>query len=81
MKHSLIFFFCLITAIGLFIGGFFMPPMGVIDGSVITCGGILFGFAALSQIRPIIEAAGTAKIQHGNMTIEVQGKDKHKDNA
>jgi len=80
MKHPLIFWVCLIAAIGLFVGGFFVPPKGVIDGSVVTCGGILFGFAALGQIRPIIEAAGTAKIQHGNMTIEVKGKEKQKDN-
>lgn len=44
-KH--IFFVCLGVAIALFIGGFFCPPMGVIDGSVLTAAGILFGFAAL----------------------------------
>lgn len=42
-----IFFVCLGVAIALFIGGFFCPPMGVIDGSVLTAAGILFGFAAL----------------------------------
>jgi len=42
-----IFIACLIMSIGLFIGGFFCPPMGVIDGSVLTAGGILLGFAAL----------------------------------
>lgn len=42
-----IFFVCLGVAIALFIGGFFCPPMGIIDGSVLTAAGILFGFAAL----------------------------------
>ena len=42
-----IFFICLACAIGLFVGGFFCPPMGVIDGSILTAGGILLGFAAL----------------------------------
>lgn len=34
-------------AVCLFIGGFFCPPIGVIDGSVLTAAGILLGFAAL----------------------------------
>lgn len=45
-----IFIFCLVLASGLFIGGFFCPPMGVIDGSVLKAGGILFGFAALGVV-------------------------------
>lgn len=42
-----IFYICLTIAILLFIGGFFCPPKGVIDGSVLTAGGILLAFAAL----------------------------------
>ena len=42
-----IFYICLGIAIVLFIGGFFCPPKGVIDGSVLTAAGILLGFAAL----------------------------------
>lgn len=30
----------------MFVAGFFAPPKGVIDGSVITAMGLLFGFAA-----------------------------------
>lgn len=43
-----IFIVCLAMAIALFVGGFFCPPMGVIDGSVLKAVGILFGFAALA---------------------------------
>ena len=42
-----IFYVCLAMAVCLFIGGFFCPPIGVIDGSVLTAAGILLGFAAL----------------------------------
>ena len=42
-----IFYICLTIAVLLFIGGFFCPPKGVIDGSVLTAGGILLAFAAL----------------------------------
>lgn len=43
-----IFIVCLVCALALFIGGFFCPPMGVIDGSVLKAGGILLGFATLA---------------------------------
>jgi small neutral amino acid transporter SnatA (MarC family) len=43
-----IFYVCLAFSLSLFIGGFFCPPMGVIDGSVLKAGGILLGFATLA---------------------------------
>lgn len=43
-----IFYVCLAFSICLFVGGFFCPPMGVIDGSVLKAAGILFGFATLA---------------------------------
>lgn len=52
-----------------------MPPMGVIDGSVLTAVGVLFGFAVLGQIPIIIEVAGYAKISSGNTTIEISKED------
>ena len=42
-----IFLVCLGISVALFIGGFFCPPKGVIDGSVLTAGGILLAFATL----------------------------------
>lgn len=38
-----------LTAIGtaLLVGGFFVPPLGRIDGSVLQGAGIMLGFAAL----------------------------------
>lgn len=50
--------------------------MGVVDGSVLTSVGLLFGFAVLAQIPIIIEVAGYAKISSGNTTIEIS-KDDH----
>lgn len=47
---KLIFYICLGMSILFFIGGFFCPPMGVIDGSILTATGILFGFAALAVV-------------------------------
>ena len=69
-----IFFICLIISIALFIGGFFCPPMGQIDGSVLTAGGILFGFAALGVVgqniangKDVIFKKGDAEITVGDV--------------
>lgn len=68
----------MIVSIGLLIGGFFAPPMGVIDGSVLTAAGILFAFGTLAQIPIIIEVAGYTKISSGNTTIEIsKDEDNH----
>ena len=61
----------MICAIGLLLGGFFAPPLGSIDNSVITGVGILFCFGVLAQLPTLIEVAGSAKISHGNTTIEI----------
>ena len=63
------------VSIGLLVGGFFTPPMGVIDGSVLTAVGLLFAFGALGQVPVIIEVAGYAKISSGNTTIEISKED------
>lgn len=73
-KKTLPFWICLLTSIGLSVGGFFVPPLGVIDGSVITTVGLLFGFAALAQIPVIVESVNTARFSKGDMTIEVSKK-------
>ena len=60
--------------------GFILPPLGVIDGSVLSAIGELMGFGLLvdfvQKLPAIIRAGGKAKFQHGETTIEV-GARKH----
>ena len=64
-----------LTAIGLFVASFLVPPMGEIDPSVLKAGGIIFAFAALAEAREaIIEGMGV-KVTHGDTTIEVKDQD------
>lgn len=51
-KHAdkVIFWVCLVIAVGLFIGSFFCPPMGEIHPSVLKAGGILFAMQALAIV-------------------------------
>lgn len=76
LKKGIPFWICLISTISLLVGGFIVPPTGVVDGSVLTSAAILFGFATLSQIPVIIQVAGYVKMTKGDMTIEAKGLDK-----
>lgn len=75
-KHYIVAFWCtLVVAIGLIIGGFLMPPKGVIDGSVMTSVGELFLWPALALGAKAIEEGRIAKFQIGHSTIHI-GEDK-----
>lgn len=67
-----IFYICLSVAILLFVGGFFCPPMGVIDGSVLTAGGILFGFAALGVAGQSLANGKDMTFRKGDVEISVE---------
>ena len=64
-----------IVSIGLIIGSFFVPPQGVIDGSVLAAVGELFAFAALFMAWEAIDRGVDAKVTHGNTTIELNNDD------
>lgn len=78
LRNRIEFWLCLLTTIGLLVGGYFTPPMAVIDGSLLQAGGLLLGFATLAQLPVVIGSAKSAKITHGDTTIEVENK--HKNN-
>lgn len=64
----------LTVSILLFIGGFFTPPIGIIDGSVLTAVGLLLMFAALAQLPTITDAirnGKSIKLTKGDSSIEV----------
>ena len=74
-KRNILFLFCTISAIGLMVGGFFCPPMGVIDGSVLSAAGIIFAFASLAQLPTILNAGNSATIKTPNSEIEIRSND------
>lgn len=62
------------VSIGLIVGGFFIPPLGVIDGSVITSVGLLLMFAVVAQIPDIlrtIREGKRIKLSKGDFEVEV----------
>ena len=65
------FLVCFFVSVGLIIGGFFVPPTGVIDGSVLTAVGELLLFPTLLYGFRAIELGYKVKFQRGNTSIEL----------
>lgn len=77
--HKNVFLICLIVALGLIITSFFIPPLAVIDGSVLAGVGEIFAFAALGEVAAAIERGHSASISHGSTTIEIKKQDEEED--
>ena len=67
-----VFFVCLAISIALFVGGFFCPPIGNIDGSVLTAGGILLGFATLAVAGQNLARGRDIVIEKGDLKLSVE---------
>ena len=70
-----IFFVCLGFALALFVGGFFCPPMGVIDGSVLKAAGILLGFATLGVAGQNLANGKDVTFSHGDTKVEINDEE------
>jgi hypothetical protein len=78
-RHYIIaFWVTLSVSIGLIIGGFFMPPKGEIDGSVMTSVGELFLWPALAFAAKAIEEGKVVSFNAGHASVNV-GKDEDGD--
>lgn len=76
---DIVFCICLFTSIAMMAVGFILPPKGVIDGSVLTAVGELFGFATLFQLPRMINGH-RVELSHGNTSITVHDTDPSDDN-
>ena len=73
-----IFYLTFAISLLLIIGGFLLPPMGIIDGSVLTAVGELLMFGVLAQVPAIIDAAKNGKsikVTKGDFTAEVSSSE------
>lgn len=69
------FWICLIFSIALIVGSFFVPPMGVIDGTVLAGVGELFGFATLETVIQAIKKGSDVTVSHGSTSVTVNNPD------
>ena len=77
--HNGWFIFFSLVAVGLIVASFIVPPMGIIDGSVLGAVGEIFGFAALGTVIKAIDKGVDAQVQHNNTTITVGDITKQED--
>ena len=66
---------CFLISVSLLIVGFLLPPMGIIDGSVLTAVGELLLFPVVIYGFRAIELGLEVKIQKGDTSIEVHKDD------
>ena len=77
-----IFFVCLGFSLALIVGGFFCPPKGVIDGSVLTAGGILLGLATLAVAGQNLANGKDVIFHHGETEVSIgDNEEKNEDNG
>ena len=48
-----------------------MPPVGIIDGSVLTAVGLLLMFSVIEKIPKAIKAGKNIKVQKGDSSVEI----------
>ena len=66
-----VFSITFVLSLALIVGGFFCPPIGQIDGSVLSAVGLLLLFATIEKIPEAIEAGKSIKVQKGDFSAEV----------
>ena len=60
-----------VLSVALIVGGFFVPPIGVIDGSVLSAVGLLLMFATIDKLPAAIKAGKNIKLQKGDSSVEI----------
>lgn len=69
--HNVWFWVLMLTSIGLIIASWLVPPMAVIDGSVLAAVGELAGFGALGALIKAMDMGVDAKVKHKDTEVTV----------
>lgn len=51
-----------------------MPPVGIIDGSVLTAVGLLLMFSVIEKVPEAIKAGKNIKLQKGDSSVEISSE-------
>lgn len=69
------FYVNLVISILLIVGGFLVPPVGIIDGSVLTAVGLLLMFSVIEKISEAIKAGKNIKVQKGDSSVVISANE------
>lgn len=70
-NYKIILAILTLISVGLIVAGFFVPPLGVVNGSVLTAVGEIFGFSALWVGVAALEKGYDATIKKGDTEITI----------
>ena len=73
LKSNLFFWLFSIIGVILIIVAFILPPLSVIDNSVLIAVGEINGFIALGVVIKTIDKGGSASIKHNNTELVING--------
>ena len=68
-----------ITSILLILGAFFVPPMAIIDSSVLAAVGELAGFGAIWQVSKAIDRGVDASFKRNETELQLKNPDNERD--
>lgn len=71
VHHNVWFWVLLVTAILLIVASWIVPPMAVIDGSVLAAVGELAGFGALGALVKAMDMGVDARVRHHDTEVTV----------
>lgn len=61
-----------LAALALFAGSFFVPPLGVIDGSILKAASVLLGFGVVWLAAHVVDKdTRNIKLSHGDTSLEL----------
>ena len=75
LRDNLYFWFFGGISVLLIVLSFFIPPLAIVDSSVLAATGELFGFAALGAVVHSIDKGKTASVSHGQTTLTIGEKE------
>lgn len=75
LKDNVFFWTFAIAGLLLIVASFLLPPMGVVDNSVLAAVGELDGVIALGAVIKAIDKGVDATFQHNNTSVTITNKD------
>ena len=75
LENNLFFWIFSIAGLLLIIASFLLPPMGIVDNSILAAVGELDGLIALGAVIKAIDKGRSASFQHNNTSVTITNKD------
>lgn len=79
LKSNLFFWLFSIIGVILIVAAFLLPPLSVIDNSVLIAVGEINGFIALGAVIKAIDKGVDATFQHNNTSVTITNNDNDED--